>query len=255
MTSINLAVIDPNTLFRAGLVSLLSAMGFGSVEEVASVQELQRAADNRAVPDIVLIDLSRGIDDIDEAMHQVEAWAPGAKVVFLANELDVERLGTCFASGAFGYLLKDISRNALQESLRLVSVGEKVFPSRLASLMAGLASRLRDPGLNAARLRACNLSDREIEILRCLVSGQPNKVIAANLDIAESTVKVHLKSILRKTRAGNRTQAAIWALEQGLVNAVQIEGSLEDASDAGASDRTSNRTAEAFTRSGQMSAA
>lgn len=220
MSDISLAVVDPNTLFRAGLVSLLSAMGFGAVEDGASVAELRERISGKPSPSIMLIDLSRVMGDTAEAMQEITATAPDAKVVFLANDLDIERMSACFAAGAYGYLLKDISRNALEESLRLVSAGEKVFPSRLASMMSTLSNRLGDPGLNAAKLRECNLSEREIEILRCLVNGQSNKVIAANLDIAESTVKVHLKSILRKTRACNRTQAAIWALEQGLVEAL-----------------------------------
>ena len=218
METVNLAVIDPNGLFRAGLVSLLSAAGFPRVDQAESLADMKRLLTDGQRPDIVLIDLQRNAGDIEGTITSIGAFAPSARVVFLANDLDVLLLGSCFAAGASGFLLKDISCYALQESLHLVSAGEKVFPSGLAHLVAGLATRFSDPKLNAAKLRASKLSDREIEILRFLAYGQPNKVIAANLDIAESTVKVHLKSILRKTSASNRTQAAIWALEQGLAD-------------------------------------
>ena len=109
-------------------------------------------------------------------------------------------------------MLENLSRDALQKSLTLISTGEKVFPSELASIIADLASQ------RATDTESHNpdLSDRELEILRSLTSGDPNKVIAAQLDIAESTVKVHLKHILRKTNSFNRTQAALWAVRHGI---------------------------------------
>ncbi|HLI11326.1 MAG TPA: response regulator transcription factor [Alphaproteobacteria bacterium] len=217
MSDINLVVVDPNALFRAGLVSLLSATGFGKVEAVATVEEFSRSRGGRPPPEIVLVNLAPDFDAV-AAISEIAAVAPGAKIVFLAHELDISLLTACFAAGAYGYLLQDISRNALEESLKLVKAGEKVFPSRLASMMANLVGRHCEGTANGAGLSAYNFSTREVEILRCLAAGQPNKVIAATLDIAESTVKARLKGILRKTRACNRTQAAIWAFEQGLAN-------------------------------------
>lgn len=220
MALVEVAVIDSNNLVRGGLVSLLSAMGFSRVEEAASINELTQPAAGRAAPEIVLSDLPGGIGEAADAIRRIGAWAPEAKVVFLANDLDIELLSACYAAGAFGFLMKNISREALLESLRLVGAGEKVFPSRLAALLPGLFNHIGlfnhvgETRLNGVRLDNCELSEREIGILRCLINGQSNKVIATNLEIAESTVKVHLKSILRKTGAHNRTQAAIWALDR-----------------------------------------
>jgi two-component system nitrate/nitrite response regulator NarL len=214
MALVEVAVVDSNNLVRGGLVSLLSAMGFSRVEESASINELTQPAAGRAAPEIVLSDLPRGVDEAADAIRRIGAWAPEAKVVFLANDLDIELLSACYAAGVFGVLMKNISREALLESLRLVGAGEKVFPSRLASLLPGLFNHIGETRLNGVKkLDNCGLSEREIGILRCLINGQSNKVIATNLEIAESTVKVHLKSILRKTGARNRTQAAIWALD------------------------------------------
>jgi len=212
--NIKLSVIDPSTLSRAGLVSLLRAMGFTDVREAASVAEIQVGA-ARGDSDVVLVDLSLGAGDVRQIVQAVAERAPGAKVVFLAQDLDIALLGACFAAGASGYLLKDISRDALQGTLNLVAAGEKVFPSALALQMAGLVSKLCERRAVPPGPQPGNLSEREIDILRCLVTGYPNKTIAANLAIAESTVKVHLKRILRKTHASNRTQAAIWAVENG----------------------------------------
>lgn len=218
MVEVNIVVIESNNLFRAALVSLLSTMGFGRVEEAASVADLISTR-NGEYPDIVLSDLPGGLSEAVETIRQVGAWSPSTKVVFLANEIELELLSGCYAAGAAGCLLKNISRDALAESLKLVSAGEKVFPSRLASLLSGLVGRFGDSRSQDPPLASFGLSDREIAILRCLVDGQSNKAIAMNLDIAESTVKVHLKSILRKTGTRNRTQAAIWAIDRCLVAA------------------------------------
>jgi two-component system nitrate/nitrite response regulator NarL len=213
MAQIDIVVVDANSLFRAGLVSLLSSMGFGQVEEVEAISELNRMSGDLP-PKIVLAELSNGLPQAVETIRQIGSWAPDTRVVFLANDLDIDLLSACYAAGAFGFLLKNISRSALAESLRLVAAGEKIFPSRLASLLSGLASKIGDAHVAEPMLGGFKLSEREIAILRCLVNGQSNKVIAATLDISESTVKVHLKSILRKTGARNRTQAAIWAIDR-----------------------------------------
>lgn len=210
---IDVVVIDTNNLFRAGMVSLLCTMGFTRVEEATSAAELIKIAGD-SPPRIVLSELPDGLPRAVDTIHQVASWAPTTKIVFLANDIDINVLSGCYAAGASGFLLKSISRDALAESLRLVSAGEKVFPSRLASFLSGLATRIGDPQAGATMMEACNFSAREIAILRCLVSGHSNKVIAANLEIAESTVKVHLKNILRKIGARNRTQAAIWAIDR-----------------------------------------
>ena len=107
-----------------------------------------------------------------------------------------------------------MSSEALVVSLRLVDLGEKVFPTKLATM---ITSGQIDP--TAAEVRASSvkgLSKREGEIMRCLVHGESNKVIARQLGITEATVKVHLKAVLRKLNVSNRTQAAIWAVRNGL---------------------------------------
>jgi two-component system nitrate/nitrite response regulator NarL len=137
--------------------------------------------------------------------------AAGVRFVVLADIIDQASLTASYAAGAAGFLLHDISPEALYESLRLVMAGERVFPSDLATMLAGWNWRAR---LQFDRAGANRLSERETEIVLCLADGMPNKVIASSLTITESTVKVHLKSILRKLGVSNRTQAAIWAINR-----------------------------------------
>jgi two-component system nitrate/nitrite response regulator NarL len=106
-------------------------------------------------------------------------------------------------------------------SLEMVMLGESVLPSEvLRSIMAGVARRRQEPLRNntveptVSDLKVCKLSAREAQILGCLREGAPNKVIARKLDVSEATIKVHVKAILRKVGASNRTQAAMWASQR-----------------------------------------
>jgi two-component system nitrate/nitrite response regulator NarL len=125
-------------------------------------------------------------------------------------------LSSCFAAGACGYLLEDISRDGLLHSLRLVSAGENVFPSALASALSALASK---PGVNintTDELRDLRAMDLKIDILRCIANGETNSAIGKKLGISEAQVSAHIKYILRKLRVSNRTQAALWGVARGL---------------------------------------
>jgi two-component system nitrate/nitrite response regulator NarL len=96
-----------------------------------------------------------------------------------------------------------------------VMMGEKVFPTHLAALL--ISGRINTSAFDMPSARK-GLSQREVQIVRCLLNGDSNKVVANHLNITEATVKVHLKSLLRKINATNRTQAAIWALNNGFAN-------------------------------------
>ena len=111
-------------------------------------------------------------------------------------------------------MLKDMSADSLERALGLVMTGEKVMPTQLATLLINGKLSPYDMPTTGRKLRG--LSEREIQILCCLVDGGANKVIANQLGITEATVKVHLKGILKKINMANRTQAAIWALKNGL---------------------------------------
>jgi two-component system nitrate/nitrite response regulator NarL len=140
---------------------------------------------------------------------------PDARVVVLASALSVESLREAMNTGADGVLMKDVSPEALIQSLELVMMGRKVFPANSAALLLDLSNA----AIPVPAVRGLSL--REQDVLRALATGASNKMIAHSLSIAEATVKVHIKTVLRKIDVNNRTQAAIWALNNGF-SATQI---------------------------------
>ena len=229
----SVTVIGARSLFRAGLVDLLSAIGFAPIEEVDTTAQLGSGWGEAPPPkDMLIIALARGAKPATETVRDMRASISTAKVVCLVPEFDLDEMRGCFAAGACGYLLESISRDALRESLRLVAAGEKVFPSELAVQFPELAARSHAPA-GGGETHEADLSNRELQILQCLANGQSNKVIAKNLDIAEATVKVHVKRILRKAHALNRTQAALWAIATGVASPPELS-QMENATGAAA---------------------
>jgi two-component system nitrate/nitrite response regulator NarL len=218
-------VVGPRSLLRVGLVSLLGTIGFELIEEADDIAHLAGHLGARPSPDVLIVCLLRAFENTVSTVGEMKAWRPMARIVFIVPKLDIEAMSTCFAAGACGYFLETISRDALRESLKLVNAGGKVFPSELASLFPMFTSKFDNPPPGNLAPPVSDLSRRELEILRCLTDGQSNKVIARNLAIAEATVKVHIKRILRKARVINRTQAALWAISTGIIGASVIHNS------------------------------
>jgi two-component system, NarL family, nitrate/nitrite response regulator NarL len=136
-----------------------------------------------------------------------------AKIVVIVSRLRLELFVRAMQAGADGFLTDDISGAALVQSLELIVAGEKVLPGLLADFIAqqGIHPLFREEAPDS------RLSPRESDILKRLAHGQSNKAIANALDVSESTVKGSVKGILRKIAAQNRTQAAVWALNEGLL--------------------------------------
>ena len=210
------AVLASHSLARAGLVSLLTSLGFGEVAGGATLNDLIQCTSRDAPSEILFVKLVPSAGEISDLMQAIDAWAPATKVVFLFARLDIDLLTECFAHGASGYLLEDLSAEALQKSPMLVAAGEKVFPSALAPFLTTTSAK-RVIADTFSDLQSCDLSVRETGVLRLLADGRSNKVIAASLNIGESTAKVHLRNIMRKLKATNRTQAALWAVQRGIV--------------------------------------
>ncbi|KAA0598421.1 two-component system nitrate/nitrite response regulator NarL [Azospirillum lipoferum] len=213
MDAINVFLIDANKLFREGMKRLFEGTSFNVVGEAGTLREGLSTLGTGKNPDLILIDLPSGADEEVDAMRSLRENHPSIRIVILTNDLETRRLSAALGAGAGGYLLKDIACEALMQSLKLVMMGEKVFPTHLAELL--VSGRTEDMGAELPTRRK-GLSQREVQILRCLLNGNSNKMIANHLNITEATVKVHLKSLLRKINASNRTQAAIWALNNGI---------------------------------------
>jgi two-component system, NarL family, nitrate/nitrite response regulator NarL len=222
MTHESVLLIDASRLFREGLRRIFSDSSFAVAHESASVAEALPFIASLQ-PSLVLVDPPDEFEALTERMRQIRAAAPGVRIVVLTEAIRANRLADALAAGVDGYLLKNMSADALHHSLRLVLLGEKVFPTGLAHLLTEGWTVSRGPN---RKISAPNgLSAREMQILGYLLNGASNKLIAHELAISDGTVKVHLKAILKKIGAQNRTQAAIWALNHGVANRqVRIHG-------------------------------
>lgn len=217
-SSISILHIDRNQLFREGVRRILSDSPFSVQGEASSLAEgLEQVPTLK--PSVIIADTNNDSPDVlADLMIGARGISPQARVVILTDTVAIARLADALSAGVDGYLLKDMSPDALKQSLKLVLMGEKVFPTDLAYLLVN--NRFLASGNRGHGGRNGTLSERETEILSCLVNGLSNKVIANQLQITEGTVKVHLKGILKKIQVQNRTQAAIWAIQHGIVSDV-----------------------------------
>ncbi len=214
MDPVNVFLIDSNKLFREGMKRLFDASSFRVMGEAGSLNEgLSLIETATQTPGLILIDLANSGEEEVEGVRTLRARFPHIRTVILTSDLCTRRLSAALGAGADGYLMKNIACEALMQSLRLVMMGEKVLPTHLAEL---LVSGKTEELTTEMPTRRKGLSQREVQILKCLLNGNSNKMIANHLNITEATVKVHLKSLLRKINASNRTQAAIWALNNGI---------------------------------------
>jgi two-component system, NarL family, nitrate/nitrite response regulator NarL len=202
-----LLLIDHNRLFRHGLVRLMADSEFQVVAEVGTIAEA--LSSGHPLPALILIDPIAGQQGA-AAIAALREAAPQARIVALTNQIDPTSLSPMLEAGADAFLLKDTTTESLVQKLKLVMLGEKILPNCVVSL---LVNRSSDDGV---RVGGNRLSQRETQILRHLLDGDSNKLIGKHLDITEATVKVHLKSVLRKIGVVNRTQAAMWAMNNGI---------------------------------------
>jgi two-component system nitrate/nitrite response regulator NarL len=213
MSPVLTCLVERNALFGEGLKSLLSETAFRITHLYPDLEAM--GEDGQAGKDInlVIIGIEVGSCNIEGAIRQIRDLYPESRLLILATRIEVSDIISAFAAGADGYLLRDIAPPALLGSLNMIALGEKVYP------VSALAMMLSDSGGVNGLSPSCsayNLSDRQMQILKCLADGETNKQIALRLDITEATVKVHIKSVLRKLSVSNRTQAAIWAVNEGL---------------------------------------
>ncbi|WP_428630635.1 LuxR C-terminal-related transcriptional regulator [Sphingopyxis sp.] len=215
-------VVGRNTLAREGLRRILADDDFTIAALVESGADLPSEFVANALPALFILDNGDG-EQITIELEVLNRNFPKSRKVVLADEFEFERVADAFKSGADGYFVKAISCEALMESLRLVVMGQKVMPSELALHLSGVVRRNEMPQISPNADVARILSEREITTLRYLLVGHSNKEIARRLEISEATVKVYVKAILRKLRVSNRTQAAIWAFNNGVkIGAVDV---------------------------------
>ena len=204
-------VIDDHTLFRSGLGELLERRGIEVCAAVGNGEEGCRlAAELR--PDVVLLDLRMPELDGLSVLERLVARDPGCAVVMLTTSSDERDLVTSLRAGARGYLLKDMEPDRLVDALGAVVDGETVVAPEMTSVLAKIVKG--EAMESGQRGRFSSLTPRELEILRHLAEGLSNKAIARELGIADGTVKLHVRSILRKLELRSRVEAAVLAVEE-----------------------------------------
>ena len=220
---IQLLLVDDHNLFRRGLRALLSQDGrFEVTGEAGDIGEALRCLAQAPQPDVVLLDNHlpgvRGVD----AIPALKDAAPGTRILMLTVSENEDDLAGALRAGADGYLLKTVESDQLAETIVKVLDGESVIsPEMLTKLVS--VFRARPAETEPAPLEPASgpspdlLSPREREILLLIARGDSNKLIARTLDIAETTVKIHVQHILRKLGLSSRVQAAVFATNHGMV--------------------------------------
>ncbi|WP_336488257.1 response regulator transcription factor [Methylobacterium nigriterrae] len=232
---VSAAVIASNPMIREGLSSILDGVGFRVMKIDAASSASRDSASGQLVPSLILAapEDSRSV----EALRSLRATCPEAKLVLLGHGTGPAGWPQDLCLAAQALLNSDISRETLIGVLHVVMSGATVQSSDLHPLLfkrpttaldvladqepihVGASTPMRK--FEADTFLVHRLTHREVEVLRCLAEGATNKMIARKFDLAEATVKVHVKAVLRKLKLGNRTQAAMWASERGLI----LEGS------------------------------
>ena len=218
MERIRVLLVDDHTLFREGMKALLDRQdSFEIVGEAGSGSEgVTKALE--LTPDVILMDLNMPDMTGLEALKEILSKRPDAKVLILTVSEDDEDLFNAVRAGAMGYLLKNVESERLVSSVRQVARGEATVSGALTDkIFSEFRAMSTERGMQPVATPKDLLSKREKEILIHISQGESNKEIAGKLFIAESTVKIHVQSILKKLNLNSRVRAAVYAIEQGLV--------------------------------------
>ena len=240
--SFAIILVGKSILLREGLARILRSANFRILAAVSCADDLLPSKRHLHQPLFLVVHTG---DDFDAAVEQIELFRdqhPGGRIAIVADHYRLSELISAFRAGANGYFADVMTCDAFIKSIELVMMGETIFPPAFLSFVLdpegdrlGQAAP-RDENSQAILIRnentlAPQLSTREKSILCCLIEGDSNKCIARKIDIAEATVKVHVKAILRKIRVHNRTQAAIWGMNNGSLTRLANNSSPPSTSD------------------------
>lgn len=202
--TLKVMVVDDHYLVRMGLASIIAIEPDMTVCAEASSGEQAQALFRTLRPDVTLMDLRLPGMNGAETIHSIRHEFPDARFVMLSTYVCDQEIYGALQAGAMAYLVKSVQREELMTAIRKAAAGHRYIPSEVAA-------RLAD------RVAGSQLSARETEVLRLMVSGRRNRDIGKMLDITEGTVKLHVSSILEKLGADDRTEAVTIALQRGIV--------------------------------------
>ena len=210
---ISVLIVDDHSVVRQGVRAFLEVQPDLSIAGEAESGEQAVQLAQELIPDVVLMDLALpGIDGI-EATRQIKRVSPRSQVIVLTSYYEDEHVFPALRAGAISYTLKDIRPGELVEIVRKAAQGESVLHPRVASRLiqeVRQAKRTVPPAFG-------ELTERELEVLRLIAEGHANAAIAEQLVLSEKTVKGHVSNILSKLNMEDRTQAAVFAWQQGLM--------------------------------------
>ncbi len=205
-----LLVIDDHPLFRKAVLQLVKMAGdFNVVGEASSGREGLELAQSLQ-PDMILLDLNMKEMNGIEVLKVIKSWGMDSRVVMLTVSDEAGDLVSALRAGADGYLLKEMEPEDLLAKLKEAAAGQVTLTERLTRRLAHSLredNKPRDPD-------QAGLTEQETRILEQIAAGRSNKLIARELNIAEGTVKVHVKHLLRKLNLRSRVEAAVWAVEK-----------------------------------------
>jgi NarL family two-component system response regulator LiaR len=213
MDKISVLIVDDHRVVRQGLRDFLELQDDIDVVGEASSGEDGVKLARELLPDVVLQDLVLpGIDGV-EATRQIKGVSPSTRIIVLTSFADGNKVFPAIKAGAISYLLKDVQPEELARAIRAAQRNEAVLHPEVAAKLMQEFNAPR-PAENPVE----QLTDREMDVLRLIARGKSNKEIADTLIISEKTVKTHVSNILSKLHLADRTQAAIYALRQRLVD-------------------------------------
>jgi len=210
---ITVLICDDHRVVRDGLRRFLELHDdLDVVGEAATGAEAVTLVSD-TLPDVVLMDLVMPDTDGIEATRVIREISPSTRVLVLTSFATDEKVFPAIKAGAAGYLLKDVEPDDLAEAIRTVHAGEALLHPRVA---AKVMRELSDAP--SSESRPGGLTDREVEVLRLVARGMANKQIASELGVALKTVKTHVSNVLMKLHLADRTQAALYAVREGIVD-------------------------------------
>ncbi len=212
--TIRLLIVDDHTVVREGMVALLGSKP--DIEIVGLAADGREAAELARTlrPDVVLLDLMMPRQDGLTTIPQLLRDRPETRILVLTSFGQDEQIFAAIKAGALGYLLKDSSAQELVRAIRDVARGELTLHPAIARRLLGEVNRPAAP----AAASGGTLTERELEVLRLLAEGLSNQAIARKLTLSERTVGAHVSHILKKLHVASRTQAALYAIREGLAS-------------------------------------